>query len=77
MGPPASDMRPAGGRYPRLALGSEATYEALWIGVILVVGGRLVARSPAGVRLGNELRALSDRVMLGALRLTSEFEREL
>ncbi len=51
--------------------------KALWIGVILVVGGRLVARSPAGVRFGNELRALSDRVMLGALRLTSEFEREL
>ena len=51
--------------------------KALSIGVLLVVGALRVARSPARVRFGNELRALSDRVMLGVLRLSSEFEREL
>ncbi len=51
--------------------------KALSIGVLLVVGALLLGRSPAGVRVGNQVRALSDRVMLGALRLTSEFEREL
>lgn len=49
----------------------------LLIGALLALGGLLVARSPMGLRLGNGLRDLSDRVMLAALRLTSEFAREL
>lgn len=46
-------------------------------GLLLVVAWLLVARSPLGLWVGNEVRALSDRMMLDFLRLTSEFEREL
>ena len=48
----------------------------LWGAVALAVGWIVIARSPVGLRLGNEARALSDRLMLGFLRLTSEFESE-
>ena len=43
---------------------------------LLAGGAWLLRRSSLGLRLGNEIRALSDRLMLGALRATSEFERE-
>jgi hypothetical protein len=49
----------------------------LLIGALLATGGLLVARSPLGLRLGNELRDLSDKVMLATLQLSSEFEQEL
>jgi hypothetical protein len=49
----------------------------LLAGLVLVVAWLALARSPLGLRVGNEVRALSDRVMLDFLRLTSEFEREL
>lgn len=48
----------------------------LVIGVLIAIGWWVVARSPIGLRVGNEVRALSDRAMLDVLRLTSEFERE-
>lgn len=47
------------------------------IGMLLAVGGLLLARSPIGLRIGNQARALSDRVVLAALQLTSDFEKEL
>lgn len=46
------------------------------IGLGLVVGGLFLTRSPLAIRIGNRLRALSDEVMLGLLRLSSEFESE-
>jgi hypothetical protein len=46
-------------------------------GLLLVITWLVVARSPLRLRVGNEVRALSDRMMLDFLRLTSEFEREL
>lgn len=41
------------------------------VALIVVLG-----RGCAGRRLGNEVRAVSDRLMLRFLQLTSEFERQ-
>lgn len=51
---------------------------ARWLGIaflamLLIMIG---ARTRAGVRLMNRAKALSDRLMVWGLRLTSEFERE-
>lgn len=46
------------------------------VGLAFVLGALLVAHSRIGVRVGDDIRALSDRVMLGFLRATSGFERE-
>ena len=48
----------------------------LMIAVLLALGWLLVARSPVGLRIGNEARSLSDRLVLGILQATSEFEKE-
>jgi hypothetical protein len=48
----------------------------LSIGLGAAVAALLLTRSPLGIRIGNQLRALSDRVMLAFLRATSEFESE-
>ncbi len=49
----------------------------VWIGAFLTIAGLLTARSPLGLRIGNEVRELSDKLMLAVLRLTSEFEKDL
>ena len=49
----------------------------LLIALTVVIGWLLIARSPVGLRIGNEARALSDRVVLGILQVTSEFETEV
>ena len=48
------------------------------IWMVAILGGLAfaLARSPLGLRIGNGLRALSDRAMLATLQLTSEFESE-
>jgi hypothetical protein len=49
---------------------------AFAVGGLLVLIAVLFSRTSWGVRVGNEARSLSDRCMLGLLRLTSDFERE-
>ena len=46
------------------------------IAVTIGIGWLLIARSPVGLRIGNEARAFSDRVVLGILQVTSGFEKE-
>ncbi len=43
---------------------------------LLGLGALLLLRSPLGTRFGNELRALSDRLIIGVLQVSSGFERE-
>jgi hypothetical protein len=47
------------------------------IGTFAVGGWLLLNRTSRGIRIGNQVRAWSDRAMLVFLRLTSDFEREL
>jgi hypothetical protein len=47
-----------------------------FVGMLAVLGWLILTRSGVGIRIGNQVRAWSDRAMLTFLRLTSEFERE-
>ncbi|MFN0074735.1 MAG: hypothetical protein ACKVVP_24905 [Chloroflexota bacterium] len=47
-----------------------------WIGVVVTVTVAMITRTRWGTKIGNEVRYLSDQLMLGFLRVTSEFERE-
>ena len=60
-----------------LAVGGM-TVAARWLGVALLATLLIMisARTGVGVRLMNRAKALSDRMMVWGLRLTSEFERE-
>jgi hypothetical protein len=49
----------------------------LGIGLGAALAALLLARSPLRPRIGNRLRALSDRAMLAFLRATSEFESNM
>jgi hypothetical protein len=51
--------------------------KAFGIGLVVAIAAALLARSLRGGELGNDIRWLTDRAMLGFLRLTSEFEREV
>ena len=46
------------------------------IGVVVTVSLAMIARTRWGTTIGNEVRYRSDQLMLGFLRVTSEFERE-
>ena len=47
-----------------------------WSVALLAICALLVWRSPLGLWLGNQARAVSDKLVLATLRLSSEFERE-
>ena len=48
----------------------------LAVGSLAAIGVLLLRRSSIGPRIGNEVRGLSDKVVLATLQLTSEFESE-
>lgn len=46
--------------------------------ILLALGGAtLLARTRLGVWCGNQVRVLSDKVVIATIQLTSEFEKEL